>query len=95
MNVIEFHYGCNVRPTECVGPWDNFYTVFGSRLEHLAWHILVALLIGFIFGSVLMKLKRKEKFNAPFSFIIIIQIIVTIVSFFTLTYTMPSGVFYP
>ena len=48
IGIIEYHEGCNVRPEGCMGPWDNFYTLFGSELRFLTGHIVVSIIIGFI-----------------------------------------------
>ena len=45
MGIIEYHKGCNVKPEGCFGPWDNFYTVFGTELGFLTGHIIVSIII--------------------------------------------------
>ena len=73
MGIIEYHEGCNIRPEGCMGPWDNFYTIFGTELGFLTGHIIISIILGLILFGVLFFLKKKEKINLPIYLIIIIN----------------------
>ena len=82
MGIIEYHEGCNVRPEGCFGPWDNFYTIFGSELRFLTWHIGISIILGLILFGILFFLKKKWKLKLPIYLSAIISVIVAILCFF-------------
>lgn len=94
MGIIEYHEGCNVRPEGCMGPWDNFYTIFGTELGFLTGHISISIILGLILFGALFFLKKKEKIKLPLYLIIIIPVIITILLFFLLAYFFPVVVYY-
>ncbi|MBI2543584.1 MAG: hypothetical protein HYW24_05370 [Candidatus Aenigmarchaeota archaeon] len=89
MALIEYHQGCNVQPVGCFGPWDNFYTVFGTELQLLMPYIIVSIILGIaVFGMLSFKTKKRKLL--PLYLRILIPAIVTILSFFALAYFFGS-----
>ena len=94
MGIIEYHKGCNVRLEGCFGPWDNFYTVFGTELVHLQGHMVVSIILGLILFGVLFFLKKKEKIKLSIYLVAIISVIVAVLLFFIFAYFFPVRVVY-
>ena len=94
MGIIEYHEGCNVNPVDCFGPWDNFYTVFGTELRFLTGHIIISIIIGIALFAVLFFLNKKGKLSLPLYLIILIPIVVATLLFFVFTYFFPVNVIY-
>jgi len=94
MEIIEYHKGCNVNPEGCFGPWNNFYTIFGTELGFLTLHIIVSILIGLILFTVLFVLNKKNKINLPLLLIILISLISAVLLFFVFAYFFPVKIMY-
>jgi hypothetical protein len=94
MGIIEYHKGCNSNPEGCFGPWDNFYTIFGTELRNLKGHFAISIGIGLILFGVLFFLKKKEKIKLPIYLSAIISAVITILLFFVLAYFFPVVVYY-
>ena len=94
IGIIEYHEGCNVRPEGCMGPWDNFYTLFGSELRFLTGHIVVSIIIGLILFGTLSFLKKKGKIKLPIYLSAIISLIVAVLLFFIFAFFFPVQVWY-
>lgn len=94
MGIIEYNEGCNVYPQGCMGPWDNFYTLFGTEIRFLTVHIIISIILGLILFGTLFFLKKKEKIKLPLYLIIMIPVIITILIFFLLAYFFPVVVHY-
>ena len=92
--IIEYHEGCNVNNLGCFGPWNNFYTVFGTELKFLIPYIIISFLIGVILFTILFILNNKNKINLPLYLIILISLISIILLFFIFTYFFPIVVIY-
>lgn len=92
MGIIEYHEGCNVRPEGCFGPWDNFYTFFGTELGFLTGHIVVSIILGLILFGALFFLKKNGKIKLPIYLSAIISIIVAVLLFFIFAYFFPVRV---
>lgn len=92
MGIIEKHQGCpgSGKAVGCLGPIGEYYTVFGSELQHLTGHIIISLILGLILFGVLFFFKKKVKIYL----IIIIPVIAAIVLFFLLAYFFPVLVEY-
>jgi len=94
MGIIEYHEGCNVKHEGCFGPWDNFYTVFGTELGFLTGHIIVSIIIGIALFAVLFFLNKKGRLTLPLYLIILIPIVVATLLFFVFAYFFPVKVIY-
>ncbi|HLD18657.1 MAG TPA: hypothetical protein VJB90_01460 [Candidatus Nanoarchaeia archaeon] len=94
MGIIEFHEGCNARPPGCMGPWDNFYTVFGTELRFLIGHLVISLIIGAVIFGILFFLKKKVKLNLPIYALAVISLLISILLFFIFAYLIPIRVIY-
>lgn len=90
MAFIELHEGCKSATEICIGSWNDYYTLFGSKISHLNKHLVTALVIGLLIGSILGALKRKHKIRLPTIAIVLIQILSTIIIFFLLAYFFPK-----
>ena len=94
MGIIEYHEGCNVKPEGCFGPWDNFYTVFGTELRFLTEHISISIILGLILFGVLFFLKKKGKLKLPIYLSTVISVITAALLFFVFAYFFPVRVIY-
>jgi len=89
MIFFEFHEGCHGIDS-CVGPLNDYYTLFDSKLNNLNKHMVTALVLGLLVGAILSAMKRKNNIRLPTFAIILIQLISTIIFFFLLAYFFPK-----
>jgi len=94
MRIIEYHQGCNVRPEGCFGPWNNFYTIFGTELGDLGRYMAISIIFGLILFGILFFLKKKEKIKLPIYLVAIISVIAAVLLFFIFAYFFPVRVLY-
>ncbi len=94
MRIIEKNQGCPTISEGCFGPYGEFYTVFGTELRFLGWHIFISIIFGLILSGILLYLRKNEKIKLPFYLIFFIQIVTTILFFFLLAYLFPISVIY-
>ena len=94
MSIVEYHQGCNVDPLGCMGPWDNFYTIFGTELQFLTPHIIFAVIIGIILFGILFFSEKKGKIKLSLVLISVISIITMILLFLLFAYLAPVQVIY-
>ncbi len=94
MSIIEYHQGCHVNPLGCMGPWGNFYTIFGTELQFLTPHIIFAIIIGVILFGILFFLERRGKIKLSLVLMSIISIITMILLFLLFAYLAPVQVLY-
>jgi hypothetical protein len=94
MGILEYHEGCNVYPAGCMGPWNNFYTLFGTELRFLTGHIFSSIIIGVILFSALFFLIKKGKINLNIYLAALISIITSVLLFFIFAYFLRVVVMY-
>jgi hypothetical protein len=96
MAILEFHQGCNAMTEGCMGPWDNYYTLFGTPLEFLKWHLAISVLIAAVFSIIMVYAWKKKYFS--FEFIIFKYIVMSaailmmVLIFLLLAYIFPVRV---
>jgi hypothetical protein len=61
MKIIEFHRGCNANPSGCMGPREDFYTLFGTEFRLLGGYLVISILVGLMLFALLMFLRKKQK----------------------------------
>lgn len=81
MGIIEYNQGCGSNPG-CFGPREAYYTIFGSMIQDLFLHAIVAIFLGLVLLAILFLLKKKRKTSLSSLWILIISVIVMVILFF-------------
>jgi len=88
MAIIEHHQGCG-GAAGCMGPANDFYSVFGTPLWELTKHICASIIIGVVLFAALFFLNEKKKIKLQLYQQIIISVITAVLMFFLLAYLFP------
>ncbi|MBI5148844.1 hypothetical protein HZA33_04135 [Candidatus Pacearchaeota archaeon] len=96
MKILEYHLGCNAgpQPQYCMGPWNDYYTLFGTELRFLKMHLFISVIIGIIIFLILNSLIKKGKIRLSTYVSIIISLIAMILVFLLSAYLLPIRVLY-
>ena len=93
MKIIEYHLGCKNYPVGCFGPYENFYTLFGSEIRFFYMHLFVSVFIGAVIFIAFLLLSKEKNFMRATTFLLL-SLIATILLFFFLAYLFPIRVIY-
>jgi len=96
MDIIRRMEGCPGpgKAGGCYGPVGTYYTVFGSEMRFLYFHMWVSIILGLVLFAMMLFLYNKGKIRFPFYLLIIIPLIIAVILFFILAYLFPVRVMY-
>jgi len=88
MGIIEYNQGCGNNPG-CFGPREAYYTIFGSMIQDLFLHAIVAILLGLVLLTILFLFKKKRKNSLSSLWILIISVLAMVSLFLVFALLFP------
>ena len=88
MAIIEYNQGCGNNPG-CFGPREAYYTIFGSMIQDLFLHAIVAILLGLVLLTILFLFKKKRKNSLSSLWILIISVLAMVSLFLVFALLFP------